>query len=272
MIILFFFIWFYFFFEHFYEKLYGVPLGSKVCIFSGTKNNFSGTKNNFSATKNNISGTKNNFSPTKINFSPTNIIFSPTKIIFSGTKINFSPTKINFSHTKNTDFWAYRYASVWKTAMCLFEFSQSKPLLQIDTPMHPSRVKSIVLLEVMEYKSELHTWNHNLPEISINGLKRREKFKFDKGLFFKTRYTNLSNCSLHNFTFRFVFTHSGCLHLSNTPLWVRQKNRAVKLHNGLWCRVCAPYGYVSLSHLGNIVLTNEIATFHNGGISSSNKT
>ena len=41
---------------------YGVPLGSKVCIFSGTKNNFSGTNNN-------ISGTKNNFSPTIINFS-----------------------------------------------------------------------------------------------------------------------------------------------------------------------------------------------------------
>ena len=37
--------------------LYGVPLGSKVCIFSGTKINFSATKNNFS-------GTKNNFSPT----------------------------------------------------------------------------------------------------------------------------------------------------------------------------------------------------------------
>ena len=145
---------------------YGVPLGSKVCIFSGTKNNFSRTKNNISGTKNNFSGTKNNFSPTKINFSgtkinfsPTNIIFSPTKIIFSGTKINFSPTKINFSPTKNTDFWAHRYASVWKTAMRLFEFSQSKPLLQIDTPLHPSRVKSIVLLEVMEYKSDLHTWN-----------------------------------------------------------------------------------------------------------------
>ena len=72
------------------EKMYGVPLGSKVCIFSGTKNNFSATKNNISGTKNNFSGTKNNF--------------SPTKIIFSGTKINFSPTKINFSPTKNTDF------------------------------------------------------------------------------------------------------------------------------------------------------------------------
>ena len=90
---------------------YGVPLGSKVCIFSGTKNNFSGTKNNisgtknnFSGTKNNFSGTKNNFSGTKINFSPTNIIFSPTKIIFSPTKIIFSGTKINFSPTKNTDF------------------------------------------------------------------------------------------------------------------------------------------------------------------------
>ena len=83
---------------------YGVPLGSKVCIFSGTKNNNSGTKNNISGTKNNFSGTKNNFSATKINFSPTNIIFSPTKIIFSATKINFSPTKINFSPTKNADF------------------------------------------------------------------------------------------------------------------------------------------------------------------------
>ena len=40
-------------------KDYGVPLGSKVCIFSGTKNNLS-------ATKNNISGLKNNFSSTKI--------------------------------------------------------------------------------------------------------------------------------------------------------------------------------------------------------------
>ena len=83
---------------------YGVPLGSKVCIFSGTKNNFSRTKNNISGTKNNFSATKINFSGTKINFSPTNIIFSPTKIIFSATKINFSPTKINFSPTKNTDF------------------------------------------------------------------------------------------------------------------------------------------------------------------------
>ena len=64
-------------------QLYGVPLGSKVWIFSGTKNNFN-------ATKNNNSGTKNNFSVTKINF--------------SGTKINFSPTKIIFSPTKNTDF------------------------------------------------------------------------------------------------------------------------------------------------------------------------
>ena len=84
----------------------------------------------------------------------------------------------------------------------------------------------------------------------------------------KTRYTNLSNCLLHNVTFRLV-THSGCLHLSNTPLRVRRKTEPLKLHNGLWCRVCAPYGYVLLSHLGNIVLTNEIATFHNGGISST---
>ena len=69
-------------------------------------------------------------------------------------------------------------------------------------------------------------------------------------------------------TFRLV-THSDCLHLSNTQLRARQKTELLKLHNGLWCRVCAPYGYVPLSHLGNIVLTNEIATFHNGGISSS---
>ena len=54
------------------REKYGVPLGSKVCLFSDTKNNFSGTKNN-------ISGTKNNFSPTKIIFSPTKINFSPTK-------------------------------------------------------------------------------------------------------------------------------------------------------------------------------------------------
>ena len=40
-------------------------MGSKVCIFSGTKINFSGTKINFSGTKNNISGTKINFSATK---------------------------------------------------------------------------------------------------------------------------------------------------------------------------------------------------------------
>ena len=67
--------------------------------------------------------------------------------------------------------------------MCLFEFSQSKPLLQIDTPVHPSRVKSITRSDVMEYKSELHTGNHNLPEISINEYKRREKkIKFYKGL------------------------------------------------------------------------------------------
>ena len=49
------------------ELEYGVPLGSKVCIFSGTKNNFSATKNNISGTKNNFSATKNNFSATKIN-------------------------------------------------------------------------------------------------------------------------------------------------------------------------------------------------------------
>ena len=60
-------------------------------------------------------------------------------------------------------------------------------------------------------------------------------------------------------TFRLV-THSGCLHLSNTQLRARQKTELLKLHNGLWCRVCAPYGYVP---------TNEIATFLNGGISSS---
>ena len=69
-------------------------------------------------------------------------------------------------------------------------------------------------------------------------------------------------------TFRLV-THSGCLHLSNTQLRARQKTELLKLHNGLWCKVCAPYGYVPLSHLGNIILTNEIATFHNDGISSS---
>ena len=50
-------------------------MGSKVCIFSGTKNNFSGTKINFSGTENNFSATKNNISPTKIIFSPTYIIF-----------------------------------------------------------------------------------------------------------------------------------------------------------------------------------------------------
>ena len=69
-------------------------------------------------------------------------------------------------------------------------------------------------------------------------------------------------------TFRLV-AHSDCLHLSNTQLRARQKTELLKLHNGLWCWVCAPYGYVPLSHLGNIVLTNETATFHNGGISSS---
>ena len=70
-------------------------------------------------------------------------------------------------------------------------------------------------------------------EISINGHKRREKIKFDKGLSIrqtciKTRYTNLSNCLLRNLTFRLV-THSGCLHLSNTPLRARQKNRTIKI-------------------------------------------
>ena len=60
--------------------LYGVPLGSKVCIFSGTKNNFSATKNNISGTKNNFNGTKNNFSATKINFSGTKINLVPLKI------------------------------------------------------------------------------------------------------------------------------------------------------------------------------------------------
>ena len=97
----------------------------------------------------------------------------------------------------------------------------------------------------------------------------REKIKFDKGLSIsqtciKTRYTNMSNCLLHNLTFRLV-THSGCLHLSKPD----KKTEPLKLHNGLWCRGCAPYGYVPLSHQGNIVLTNKIATFHNGGISSS---
>ena len=72
-------------------------------------------------------------------------------------------------------------------------------------------------------------------EISINGQKRREKIKFAN--FFsirqtciKTRYTNLSNCLLRNLTFR-VVTHSGCLHLSNTPLRARQKTEPLKLHN-----------------------------------------
>ena len=76
------------------------------------------------------------------------------------------------------------------------------------------------------------------------------------------------NCLLHIMTFR-LFTQSGCLHLSNTQLRASQKTELLKLHNGLWCRLCAPCGYVPLSHLGNIVLTNEIATFHNGGISFS---
>ena len=77
-----------------------LPMGSKVCIFSGTKNNFSGTKINFSRTKNNFSGTKNNISGTKINFSATKINFSRIKILFSATKIIFSPTNIIFSGTK----------------------------------------------------------------------------------------------------------------------------------------------------------------------------
>ena len=72
-------------------------------------------------------------------------------------------------------------------------------------------------------------------EISINGHNRREKIKFDKGLSvrqtcIKTRYTNLSNCLLRNLTFRLV-THSGCLHLSNTPLRARQKPEPLELHN-----------------------------------------
>ena len=101
-----------------------------------------------------------------------------------------------------------------------------------------------------------------------------KKIKFDKRLSIsqtciKTRYTNLSNCLLHIMTFWLV-THSGRLHLSNTQLRARQKKtELLKLQKGLWCQVCAPYGYVLLSHLGNIVLTNEIVTFHNGGISSS---
>ena len=45
-------------------------MGSKVCIFSGTKINFSGTKTNFSATKIIFSGTKINFSRTKIILMP----------------------------------------------------------------------------------------------------------------------------------------------------------------------------------------------------------
>ena len=103
-----------------------------------------------------------------------------------------------------------------------------------------------------------------------------KKIKFYKGLTglsisqtcIKTRYTTMANYLLHIMTFRLV-THSGCLHLSNIQLRARQKTELLKLHNGLWCKVCAPYGYVPLSHLGNIALTNEIATFHNGGISSS---
>ena len=104
-------------------------------------------------------------------------------------------------------------------------------------------------------------------------IKSVKKIKFDKGLSnsqtcIKTRYTIMANCLLHIMTFRPV-THSGFLHLSNTQLRSRQKTELLKLHNGLWCRVCAPYGYVPLNYLGNILLTNEIATFHNGGISSS---
>ena len=155
----------------------------------------------------------------------------------------------------------------------LISIQPIKAVVTKDTPLPPSRVKSITRSDLMEYKSELHTWNHNLPEISINGHKKREKIKFDKGLSIiqtciKTRYTIMANCLLHIMTFRLV-THSDCLHLSNTQLKARQKTKLLKLHNGLWCWVCAPYKYVPLSHLGNIVLTNEIATFHNGGISSS---
>ena len=77
----------------------GVPMGSKVCFFSGTKNDFkNGTKYNFSGTKINFSGTKiilvglKNFSGTKINFSGTNIIFSATKIILVPLKLQtFEP-------------------------------------------------------------------------------------------------------------------------------------------------------------------------------------
>ena len=79
-------------------------MGSKVCIFSGTKINFSRTKNNFSGTKNNISGTKINFSGTKIIFSATKIIFSPTNIIFSGTKIILVPLKIQTFEPNGTPY------------------------------------------------------------------------------------------------------------------------------------------------------------------------
>ena len=50
-----------------------------------------------------------------------------------------------------------------------------KAVVTKDTPLLPSRVKSITRSDLMEYKSELHTRNHNLPEISINGHKKGEK-------------------------------------------------------------------------------------------------
>ena len=102
--------------------------------------------------------------------------------------------------------------------------------------------------------------NHNLPEISINWHKRREK-KSSLTKVWQVRLlakpvlkTDIQICQ----TVYCILRHSGCLHLSNTPLRARWKAEPLKLHNGLWCRVYAPYGYVPLSHLGNIVLTNEI--------------
>ena len=59
---------------------YGVPLGSKVCIFSGTKNIFCGTKIILVGVKIILVGLK--------------IILVGLKLIFSGTKNNFSPTHI----------------------------------------------------------------------------------------------------------------------------------------------------------------------------------
>ena len=125
--------------------------------------------------------------------------------------------------------------------MCLiFEFSQSKPLLQIDTPLHPSRVKSFTRSDVMEYKSELHTWNHNLPKISINWHKRSEK-KSSLTKVWQVRLlakpvlkTDIQICQ----TVYCILWHAGCLHLSNTPLTARWKTEPLKLHSGLWCRVC----------------------------------